>query len=112
MEEDSLIISIREKGIPFDLHEADRYTPETLESMDLPGLGLLLMHQGMDSVELFVHGRAGKETRLTKKLKYGAIPQELLDAVSVKRGRKRPTVKNAIIREPTLAELAEVCRLA
>jgi hypothetical protein len=80
--------------------------------MDAPGLGMLLMHQGMDSVELFVHGRKGKETRLTKKIKYGALPQELLATKDVKRGRKRPTVKDPIIRQPTADEIAEICRLA
>jgi len=112
VEEDSLIVSIREKGIPFDLQQAEKYTPDSLEGMDLPGLGMLLMHQGMDSVELFVHGREGKEARLTKKIKYGALPQELLDTKTVKRGRKRPTVKDAVVRSPKLEELAEICRLA
>jgi anti-sigma regulatory factor (Ser/Thr protein kinase) len=112
VEEDSLIVSIREKGIPFDLQQADRYTPDSLETTDLPGLGMLLMQQGMDSVELFVHGREGKETRLVKKIKYGALPLKLLGTKPIKRGKKRPTVKDAVIRPPEQHELAEVCRLA
>ncbi|MCK5687485.1 ATP-binding protein [bacterium] len=112
IEEDSLVVSIRDKGIPFDLRQADRYTPDNIEGMDFPGLGMLLMHQGMDSVELFVHGREGKETRLTKKIKYKNIPQELLDTRIRKRGVKRPTIRDAIIRVPRLDELGEITRLA
>ncbi len=110
--EDSLVISIRENGIPFDLKQADRYTPESLQGMDAPGLGMLLMHQGMDSVELFVHGRDGKETRLTKKIKYGVIPEGLLQAAVQKRSSKRPLVKNAVMRIATEEDLPEICRLA
>jgi anti-sigma regulatory factor (Ser/Thr protein kinase) len=69
IEGDSLVISIREKGIPFDLAQAERFTPGDLENADRPGLGSLLMHAAMDSVELFVHGRKGKEVRMTKKIR-------------------------------------------
>ncbi|CCO24451.1 ATP-binding protein [Maridesulfovibrio hydrothermalis] len=105
-----LIVSIREKGIPFNLSHADKYTPEDLEGMSKPGLGMLLMHKGMESVELFVHGREGKETRLTKKLAYGALPDSLRNRRSVK--RKRETVKNYIIRPACIEELPDICQLA
>nr|WP_321260039.1 GNAT family N-acetyltransferase [uncultured Pseudodesulfovibrio sp.] len=112
VEEEFLIISIREKGIPFNLGQAERYTPDCLENMNKPGLGTLLMHQSMDSVELFVHGREGKETRLKKRLAYGALPPELLDTKTVKKGKKRITVKEPEIRLTTIEDLPEVCRLA
>jgi anti-sigma regulatory factor (Ser/Thr protein kinase) len=68
LQEDTLVVSIRERGIPFDLSEAERHTPGSLGGLRNPSLGMLLMHEGMDTVELFVHGRQGKETRMTKKL--------------------------------------------
>lgn len=112
VEEDALVISVREKGIPFDLTQAERYTPDSLDGMDRPGLGMLLMHQGMDSVELFVHGREGKETRLTKKLSYGSLPAELLETRTIKRGKKRTTIKDPLIRMAGKEDLPEICRLA
>lgn len=112
IEGDSLVVSIRENGIPFDLKQADVYMPGSLDGMNSPGLGMLLMHKGMDSVELFVHGRDGKETRLTKKIKYGTIPEELFSAVVKKQSHRRPLVKNAIIRLATKNDLQEICRLA
>lgn len=112
VEGDSLIVSIREKGIPFDRTQAERFTPDDLETANRPGLGSLLMHQSMDSVELFVHGREGKEVRMAKKLRYGALPEDLVDTKKVKRHAKRPTVKNPEVRLARVDELAEVCRLA
>ncbi|NDV19935.1 hypothetical protein GO013_10930 [Pseudodesulfovibrio sp. JC047] len=112
IEDDMLVISIREKGIPFDRRQAERYTPESLDTMNKPGLGTLLMHQSMDSVELFVHGRDGKETRLKKRLAYGALPPELVESTADRQGKKRITVKNPDIRLTSPDELAEVCRLA
>lgn len=109
---DSLVVSIREKGIPFDYSQAEQYTPGDLESVDKPGLGALLMQDAMDSVEMFVHGRAGKEVRLTKKLRYGAIPPGLMDTKPVTRRRKRPTVKDVEVRLARIEDLSEVCRLA
>lgn len=112
VEGDSLVISIREKGIPFDRTQAKRFMPSDPESADRPGLGSLLMHQPMDSVELFVHGRKGKEVRMTKKIRYGSLPAELVDTKPVERRKKRPTVKDPIVRMARPDELAEVCRLA
>lgn len=98
IEEEFLVISIRENGIPFDLQQTDSYTPDSMD--------------GMDSVELLIHGRKGKETRLKKKLNHRNLPQELLESTTRKRGKKRPTVKNAIIRPAKQDELAEIGRLA
>jgi anti-sigma regulatory factor (Ser/Thr protein kinase)/GNAT superfamily N-acetyltransferase len=112
VEGDSLVVSIREKGIPFDQSRAERFTPGDLESANKPGLGSLLMLNAMDSVELFVHGRQGKEVRLTKKLRYGAIPADLLGTRPVRRREKRPTVADPEIRLARVEDLSEVCRLA
>ncbi|BCS89065.1 ATP-binding protein [Pseudodesulfovibrio sediminis] len=112
VEDDSLVVSIRERGIPFDHSTAERYTPDCLENMNKPGLGTLLMHQAMDSVELFVHGRKGKEVRMTKRISYGSLPADLLDVKTVKRGAKRVTVKDPVVRLATKEDLPEICRLA
>ena len=108
---DALVISIRERGIPFDHAKAERFTPGDPDSADRPGLGSLLMQQAMDSVELFVHGREGKEVRMTRKLRYGALPPELLETRPARRGQ-RPTVREPEIRLAREGELTEVCRLA
>lgn len=112
IEEGSLIVSIRENGIPFNHKQAEVYTPGSLDGMNAPGLGMLLMHKGMDSVELFIHGREGKETRLTKKIKYGALHEELIPVTTKRPGKIRPLVKNAITRLATQDDLPEICRLA
>ncbi|MBI9112756.1 ATP-binding protein [Maridesulfovibrio ferrireducens] len=112
VERDQLIISIRDKGIPFDLSQAKKYTTDNLESMSNPGLGMRLMNKGVDSVEMFVHGREGKETRLSKKLTNGALPDELRKSGPVKRSKNRETVKNSITRLSRPEELPAVCRLA
>jgi len=107
----SLIISIRERGIPFDHSRAERFTPGDPDSVDKPGLGSLLMQQAMDSVELFVHGREGKEVRLTRRVEYGSLPPELAETRSVRR-TERITVREPEVRLAREDELAEVCRLA
>ncbi|MGE4421428.1 MAG: GNAT family N-acetyltransferase [Pseudodesulfovibrio sp.] len=108
----SLVISVRERGIPFDHAKAERFTPGDPDSADKPGLGSLLMQQAMDSVELFVHGREGKEVRLTRKIPFGSLPPELVETKPAARGKGRPTVKEPVIRLAREDELAEVCRLA
>ncbi|WP_461210965.1 GNAT family N-acetyltransferase [Desulfocurvus sp. DL9XJH121] len=112
VEGDRLVISIRERGIPFDHPQAQRFMPTDLDSADMPGLGSLLMQQSMDSVERFVHGREGKEVRMTKKIRYGSLPAEVLDTKPVVRRTKRPTVAKPEVRLTRPDELAEVCRLA
>ncbi len=108
----SLIISIREKGIPFDRRRGDTYTPGTMDKMDKPGLGMMLMHHGMDKVEHLVHGRKGKETRLTKHLKPGTLPKGLLALNTVKESPRYTLAKEAVIRLTNPDELNEVIRLA
>ena len=107
----SLVISVRERGIPFDHAKAERFTPGDPDSADKPGLGSLLMQQAMDSVELFVHGREGKEVRLTRKIRYGCLPPELAETKPARRG-KRITIREPEVRLAREDELAEVCRLA
>ncbi|XXJ17972.1 GNAT family N-acetyltransferase [Desulfovibrio caledoniensis] len=107
----SLVISVRERGIPFDHAKAERFTPGDPDSADKPGLGSLLMQRAMDSVELFIHGREGKEVRLTRKLDYGSLPPELAETKPARRG-KRITVPEPEVRPAREDELAEVCRLA
>jgi anti-sigma regulatory factor (Ser/Thr protein kinase)/RimJ/RimL family protein N-acetyltransferase len=110
--EGSLVISIRERGIPFDHAGAERFTPGDPGSADRPGLGSLLMRQAMDSVELFVHGREGKEVRLTRRVEYGSLPPELVRTEPPRRGKGRPTVREPEVRLAREDELAEICRLA
>ncbi len=112
IEEGYLVTSIRENGIPFDMNESERFTPETLESMERPGLGTFLMEQSMDSVEYFVHGRDGKETRLKKRINNTTIPEQLVPTKTRRRSKIRPTVKESISRKATKSDLPEICRLA
>ncbi len=112
IEDGFLIISIRENGIPFNMDTANRFTPGDLEGMENPGLGTFLIEQSMDSVEYFVHGRDGKETRLKKRISSAIIPEELVPVAVRRKGRNRPLVKDGICREATLEDLPEICRLA
>lgn len=107
-----LVISIRERGIPFRFEEAKRYSADSLDSMELPGLGSLLINHTMDSVEYFVHGRDGKETRLRKQLPAGTTPPYSLATTKQKRHAKRRTLTDVVVREPTDDELTAVCQLA
>lgn len=109
---DQLIISILDKGIPFNLRNVEKYTPKNLDSMDRPGLGMRLMHKGVDSVELLMHGRAGKEIRLTKNLPHELLPEELRGCSQLKHKKKRESVKNSICRPSNLEDLPDICRLA
>lgn len=112
VEGDELVVSIREKGIPFDFGQTGEYTFDNIDNMSQPGLGMLLMHEGVDSVKHFVHGREGKETRLSKKLTYGALQGVLLHREAAARKKKRETVKNSVTRLSRPEELSDVCRLA
>jgi len=110
--EASLIISIREKGIPFGRRKTDRFFTDKMEREDKPGHGMMLMTHGMDKVEHLINGREGKETRLTKHLKAGALPEEL-SGLNI--AEKRPGYrlkKEAVIRLTKPAEFHEVMRLA
>ena len=67
-----------EKGIPFDLESVKKYDPKNIFEAEQPGLGLRLIEEGVDKVEVLVHGRAGKETRLLKRIDRNALPEEFL----------------------------------
>ena len=113
VEGDSLIISVRDKGIPFDPEQARRFSPDGLIGVDGPGSEALLMHRFMDSVEVLTHGREGREIRLSKKIRPGSLPAELTEEVGAPREKKRTTVRNPLIRFARRADdMAEVCRLA
>ena len=111
---DNLVISIREKGIPFKSPGDDRFSIDDIKSMDNPGLGVFLMEAFMDKVEFLVHGRDGKEVRMTKKLASGQPPDELLESLDLsKRARReRTTVTNIQYRQTRLEELEDLCRMA
>ncbi len=112
IEEGYLLISLRENGIPFLTTEAERFTPDTLEGLEKPGLGTFLMEQVMDSVEYFIHGRAGKETLMKKRISSSLLPQELVPTEQVKKKKHRPLVKQALIRRASAEDLPQICRLA
>jgi anti-sigma regulatory factor (Ser/Thr protein kinase) len=111
LSEGNLTVSIREKGIPFQLEFTKNPEIISLEDIDAPGLGMTLIKSFVDKVELLTHGRAGKEVRLTKHLPNSISPETLFKADSDKR-KKRIFVKNTIIREPEFDELAKISALA
>lgn len=110
LDDNQLVISIFERGIPFKNNHSQRYSTDSVESMDLPGLGQLLMSNVMDNVEFFNLGKRGKETRLTKILK--SIPTELLEQINSRNSIKRIRENNPIIRKADLDDIEEICRLA
>ncbi len=109
-----LVISLREKGIPFKSLGEERFSAEDIKSMENPGLGVFLMESFMDKVEFLVHGRSGKEVRMTKKLASEQLPRKLLDSLdsSGRARRKRITVTNIQYRQTRLEELEDLCRMA
>ena len=110
---DSLIISVKDKGIPFDHEHAKRFSPDDLTGVGGPGSEALLMHQFMDSVEVLTHGREGREIRLVKKVRPGSLPAELMEAMPALDKKKRITVRNPLIRFARRADdMTEICRLA
>ena len=62
-----LMITIKEKGIPFDPGTLAPYDPAALaQDESASGLGLFLMKKAVDEVSFHNLGPEGKETRLTK----------------------------------------------
>ncbi|WP_264981227.1 GNAT family N-acetyltransferase [Pseudodesulfovibrio portus] len=109
----SLVISVKDKGIPFDHEQAKRFSADDLTGVDGPGSEALLMHRFMDSVEVLTLGREGREIRLSKKIGSGSLPAELTEATPTPRKKKRTTVRDPLIRFARRADdMAEVCRLA
>lgn len=107
-----LVVSVREKGSPYDFSPEGQYSAESLDQMELPGLGTLLMSKAMDRVEFIRHGREGKETRLTKVLALDCVPPELFGARPVTRATARITVTEPVIRMAGLEDAAQISRLA
>nr|WP_320114944.1 ATP-binding protein [uncultured Desulfuromonas sp.] len=108
---DTLVVSLTEKGMPFSPEAGPRYSSERLETMERPGLGTLLMSQCVDHVEFLLHGRQGKETRLSKTLTDVTIPEDLLPLKQPHKPQ-RLTVDDFEIHCPEEHELAEISRLA
>ncbi len=106
-----LIISVREKGIPYDHRKSARYSPDSLEQMQYPGLGEFLLNKVMDKVEVLSHGREGKEIRLYKQISQDSLPEEITQ-MSLPKRRMRPTVKEGVIRIASEDDASEICRLA
>lgn len=105
----ALVVSIRERGIPFDPTQAMPYSTDSFEAALKPGIGMRLMQRCVDKVEFLAHGRDGKEVRLTKRLRSEARPQALVAAVPE---RKRITVKEPEVRLVRRDELLAVSKLA
>ena len=113
LENNFLVISVREYGIPFTNNtNNEHFTPDSLAGLEKTGLGIFLMEQSMDSVEFLIHGRKGKETLMKMRLNVSSIPQELIPDKPEKRKKRRHLVKESICREATIDDLAEICRLA
>ena len=109
-----LIVSVREKGIPFKPLGEKRFSTQNIKSMTNPGLGMFLIESFMDKVEYLVHGRYGKEVRMTKELKENQIPNELRELFSgtMKKRTERKKVSNIVYRKTSLDELDDLCRMA
>jgi anti-sigma regulatory factor (Ser/Thr protein kinase) len=107
------VISIRDRGIPFDIDEVEQFEASDGTGADKPGIGLALMKQSVDKVELISAGRDGKELRLTKHLPEGTVlPASMLQAGEKARKTRRPVdLDSVIIREPTEADLPAIRRL-
>ncbi|MCG6185909.1 GNAT family N-acetyltransferase [Maribellus maritimus] len=105
-----LIISVFEKGIPFQQGKSNKY------SLDRPynaGLGMHMLNSLMDKVELIVHGRKGKETRLTKKIRTDQIPDSLIALYDGRRRMQtRIRVKEYKIRRANKDDISDIVRLA
>ena len=68
-EAESLIVSIREKGLPFDPTLVQQYNPKAaLNERSERGMGMYLMCKCFDDVTYTNLGRGGKEILLTKQL--------------------------------------------
>ncbi len=110
IKQDQLLVSVFEKGIPFQQEANNRY------SLDRPynaGLGMHMLNSLMDNVELIVHGRKGKETRLTKKISTSQIPDGLIALYDGRRRMQtRIRVQDYKIRRATRDDISDIVRLA
>jgi len=110
IKDEQLLISVFEKGIPFQQGKSNKY------SLDRPynaGLGMHMLNSLMDKVELIVHGRNGKETRLTKKISMDQIPDGLIALYDGRRRMQtRIRVQDYKIRRATREDISDIVRLA
>lgn len=116
IEPGKLVISLREKGIPFSLElrdDAREVIPDSLEELQQPGLGMRLMRGAMDRVRLISHGREGKELRLEKNLNPQDLPPAILELLNppVDRTRRRTAI-NPQISVARDEDIPGICRLA
>lgn len=116
IEPGKLVVSLREKGIPFSLaaqEKAREILPDSLEELQLPGLGMRLMRGAMDRVQLISHGREGKELRLEKNLNPQDLPRAVLELLNppVDRARRRTAI-NPQISVAQEDDIPGICRLA
>ena len=105
----ALVVSLRERGIPFDPAKTMPFATDSLDAALKPGIGMRLMQRCVDKVEFLTHGREGKEVRLTKRLRSDALPAALRTAAPE---RKRITVKEPAVRLVRRDELLAVSKLA
>ncbi|WDP91484.1 MAG: GNAT family N-acetyltransferase [Desulfobacter sp.] len=104
-----LVISIREKGIPFGRRKTDtRPIGEIVKNAP----DAFTENQGMDKIEYLINGRDGRETRLTKSLRPGSLPEDLFKGDVTRMERKHTLKSEPVIRLTELSELQDVMRLA
>jgi len=119
---DMLILSVREKGIPFagallhstkSVQDTKQNSGDDLAALEKAGLGTSLMQSVMDSVDYLVHGRDGKEVLMKKRLHTISLAPDLATYLSPKRGRLiRKTAVNPVIRRATPDDAVEISRAA
>jgi anti-sigma regulatory factor (Ser/Thr protein kinase) len=107
------IISIRDRGIPFDIDEVESYEASDASDADKPGLGMTLMKKSVDKVEVISGSSSGKEVRLIKRIPAGAaLPEFLRRHDGPTRAKRRSIdINTVIIRQPTVDDLPSIRRL-
>lgn len=109
------VITIRDRGMPFEIDEVESYDKSAADEADRPGLGLTLMKSSVDKVEVISAGRDGKEVRLSKRLPINAILPEgvvragLADAPAE---RRVLDLNKVPVRFPSEGDLPAIRRLA
>ena len=114
-----IVISIREKGIPFNPERLPQYSPDHSEpDASGAGLGIHLIKSFMDEVAFIRKGREGQEIRLTKHLPQKRI-NHLLPASEEKERHNQATLPeesnppaNYTIRRMLPKEALEVSKCA
>jgi len=84
-----MMITIREKGLPFDPGNLPEYRPaDDLDRVSTSGMGLFLMRESMNEVSFHNLGMEGKETRLVKYLPTKSIEDYLPEAQRNPEGKR------------------------